>query len=308
MSLLARERGVTERFAAWGADWLPGERLSRHTSLAVGGPGDIVRVHDARRLPELLAYLESFDLPWRILGGGSNLLVTDEGVPDVVLQLARGEPIEVADNLVTVPAATNLGTAVLACAKRNLGGMEGLAGVPGTLGGAVRMNAGAYGTEMADVVHAVTLLSGETRQIESVKADRVGFKYRHTNLSSHDLVVSVTLELRGRPQSEILERVKEYNRQRRAAQPLQEESAGCMFKNPPGQSAGKMIDSLGLKGTRLGGAVVSERHANFIVNRYEATAADVRKLMDLVRERVLKDCGLELEEEVVVWKAGSDAV
>jgi UDP-N-acetylmuramate dehydrogenase len=268
----------------------------------VGGPADIVRVRDARRVPELVAYLEAHEVPWRILGGGSNLLVADEGVPDVVLQLARGEEIEIAGNRVVVPAATTLGTAIMECAKRNLGGMEGLVGVPGTLGGALRMNAGAYGTEMADVVRAVTLFDGETRQVETVKADHVGFKYRHTNLSSHDLVLSVTLELLDRPQSEVLERVKEFNRNRRASQPLQEESAGCMFKNPPGQSAGKMIASLGLKGTRLGGAVVSERHANFIVNRDHATAADVLKLLDLVRERVLKACGVELEEEVVVWK------
>jgi UDP-N-acetylmuramate dehydrogenase len=268
----------------------------------VGGPADIVRVRDARRVPELVAYLEARDVPWRILGGGSNLLMADEGLPDVLLQLARGVPIEFADHRVIVPAATTLGTAILACAKRNLGGMEGLVGVPGTLGGALRMNAGAYGTEMADVVHALTLFRGETRQVESVKADGVGFEYRHTNISSHDLVLSVTLELPDRPQSEVLERVKEYNRKRRASQPLQEESAGCMFKNPPGHSAGQMIASLGLNGMRLGGAVVSERHANFIVNRYHATAADVLKLMDLVRERIVKASGLELEEEVVVWK------
>jgi UDP-N-acetylmuramate dehydrogenase len=268
----------------------------------VGGPADIVRVHDTRRVPELVAYLEAHDVRWRILGGGSNLLVADEGLPDVVLQLARGEPIEVAENRVVVPAATTLGTAILTCAKRNLGGMEGLVGVPGTLGGALRMNAGAYGTEMAEVVRGLTLFKGETRQVETLKADSVGFKYRHSNLSSHDLVLSVTLELLDRPQSEVLERVKEYNRKRRASQPLQEESAGCMFKNPPGDSAGKMIAALGLKGTRLGGAVVSERHGNFIVNRYQATAADVLRLMDLVRERVLKASGVELEDEVVVWK------
>jgi UDP-N-acetylmuramate dehydrogenase len=302
MSTLSQELGISEQFAAWGAEWLPGESLSRHTSLGVGGPADIVRVHDSRRAPEIVAYLEAHHVPWRILGGGSNLLVADAGLPDVVLQMARGEEIEIAGNRVVVPAATTLGTAILACAKRNLGGMEGLAGVPGTLGGALRMNAGAYGMEMADVVRAVTMFNGETRQVETVNADRVGFKYRHTNLSCHDLVLSVTLELLDRSQPEILERVKEFNRNRRASQPLQEESAGCMFKNPPGNSAGKLIASLGLKGTRLGGAVVSERHANFIVNRDHATAADVLKLMDLVRERVLKTCGVELEEEVVVWK------
>ena len=302
MSALAQQGGVAERFAAWGAEWVPGEPLSRHTSLGVGGPADILRVHDARRVPELVAYLEAQGVPWRILGGGSNLLVADEGVPDAVLQMTRGEEIEIAGNRVVVPAATSLGTAILECAKRNLGGMEGLVGVPGTFGGALRMNAGAYGTEMADVVRAVTLFNGETRQVETVTADHVGFKYRHSNLSSHDLVLSVTLELLDRPQAEVLARVKEFNRNRRASQPLQEESAGCMFKNPPGDSAGKMIGSLGLKGTRLGGAVVSERHGNFIVNRDHATAADVLKLMDLVREQVLKAYGLELEEEVVVWK------
>ena len=302
MSLLAREHGVSERFAALGAEWLPGELLSRHTSLGVGGPADLVRVRDTRRVPELVAYLEAHEVPWRILGVGSNLLVADEGLPDVVLQLVRGAPIEVADNRVVVPAATSLGTAILECAKRNLGGMEGLVGVPGTLGGALRMNAGAYGTEMADVVHTATLFKGETREIGTVKADHVGFKYRHTNLSIHDLVLSVTLELQDRPQSEVLAHVKELNRNRRASQPLQEESAGCMFKNPPGNSAGKMIASLGLKGSRLGGAVVSERHANFIVNRNHAAAADILKLMDLVRGRVLEAFGVELEEEVVVWK------
>ena len=303
MSLWAREGGIAERFAAWGAEWLPGEPLSRHTSLGVGGPADILRVHDTRRVPELVAYLEAQDVPWRILGGGSNLLVADEGAAGRACCIwRRGVPIEFAGHRVVVPAATTLGTAILACAKRNLGGMEGLVGVPGTLGGALRMNAGSYGTEMAGVARALTLFKGETRQVESVKADSVGFEYRHTNLSSHDLVLSVTLELLDRPQSEVLERVKEYNRKRRAAQPLQEESAGCMFKNPPGHSAGKMIASLGLNGMRLGGAVVSERHANFIVNRYHAKAADILKLMDLVRERVLKAYGLELEEEVVIWK------
>jgi UDP-N-acetylmuramate dehydrogenase len=305
MSLLAQKPGISQRFAAWGAEWLPGEHLSRHTSLGVGGPADLVRVREVQRVPDLVAYLEAHAVPWRILGGGSNLLAADEGVPDVVLQLARGEPIEFAENRVVVPAATSLGTAVLGCAKRNLGGMEGLVGVPGTLGGALRMNAGAYGTEMAQVVRAVSLFKGETRQVETLPADRMGFEYRHTNLSSHDLVLSVTLELLDRPQSEILERVKELNRKRRDSQPLQEESAGCMFKNPPGQSAGKMIASLGLKGSRLGGAVVSERHGNFIVNRDHARAADILKLIDLVRERVLKAYGVELEEEVVVWKSDS---
>ena len=302
MSLLARQSGISEQMVAFGAEWLPGERLSQHTSLGVGGPADIIRVHDARRVPELASYLHGHGVPWRILGGGSNLLVADQGLPDILLQLARGEAMAFAGNRVEVPAAANLGTAVLECAKRNLGGMEGLIGVPGTVGGALRMNAGAYGTEMGDVVRALTVFHGATGLIETVKTENARFEYRHTSFSPDDVMLAVTLELPDCPYALILERIKQCNRKRRASQPIQERSAGCIFKNPPGRSTGKMMDELGLKGTRVGGAVISERHANFIVNRYHATAADILKLMDFIRARVLKAYGLELEEEVIVWK------
>jgi len=302
MSLLARQSGISEQMAAFGAEWLPGERLSRHTTLRVGGPADIIRVHDARRLPELASYLHGHGVPWRILGGGSNLLVADQGLPDVLLQLARGEAMAFVGNRVEVPAAASLGSAILECAKRNLGGMEGLIGVPGTVGGALRMNAGAYGTEIGDVVRGLTLFHSATGLIEAVKTENVRFEYRHTHFSPDDVVLSVTLELRDCPYAVILERIKQCNGKRRASQPIRERSAGCIFRNPPGRSTGKMIDELGLKGTRVGGAVVSERHANFIVNRYRATAADILKLMQFIRERVLRAHGLELEEEVIAWK------
>jgi len=302
MTCLARQSGMAEQMLAFGAEWLPQERLSQHTSLGVGGPADIIRLHDTCRLPEIAAYLRGHGVPWRILGGGSNLLVADQGLPDVLLQLVRGEPIRFAGNSAEVPAAANLGTAVLECAKQNLGGLEGLAGVPGTVGGALRMNAGAYGTEIADVVRALAVFRGATGLIETVKAENVRFEYRHTSFSPDDVMLGVTLELEERPYAAILERIKECNRKRLASQPIQERSAGCIFKNPPGRSAGKMIDELGLKGTPVGGAMISERHANFILNRDHATAADVLKLMDLVRMRVLKAFGLELEEEVIVWK------
>jgi UDP-N-acetylmuramate dehydrogenase len=288
--------------AAFGAQWLPGERLSQHTSLGVGGAADILRVRDAHRLPELAAYLRGREAPWRILGGGSNLLVTDEGLPEVLLQLARGAAITFAGNQAEVPAAASLGTVVLECAKQNLGGMEGLIGVPGTVGGALRMNAGAYGTEIGDAVRALTVFHGATGLLETMQTENVHFEYRHSSFAPDDFLISVTLELPERPYAVILERIKQCNVKRRASQPIQEKSAGCIFRNPPGRSAGKMIEELGLKGTRIGGAVVSERHANFIVNRYQATAADILKLIELIRERVLQAYGEELEEEVIVWK------
>jgi UDP-N-acetylmuramate dehydrogenase len=302
MSLLARDSRTAEQIAAFGAEWLPGEPLSRHTSLGVGGPADIIRIHDSGRLPELMAFLRQREVPWKVLGGGSNLLVVDEGLPEVLIHLTRGEVAGFSGSRVEVPAAAHLGTTVMECARRNLGGMEGLIGVPGSVGGALRMNAGAYGTEIKDVVRALKSYRGATGRIETLGAEQAQFEYRHTSFAADDILLSVSLELPERPYQEIVERVKQCNQKRRASQPINEKSAGCIFKNPPGRSTGRMIDELGLKGTRVGGAVISERHANFIVNRHHATASDIMKLMELIRARVLKAFGVELEEEVIVWR------
>ncbi len=303
MSFLSRETGIAEQMAALGAQWLPAEPLSAHTSLGVGGRADLVRLPDVQRLPELAAYLRRRGARWRVLGGGTNLLVVDEGLDDVILQLVR-EPdgLRFEGQRVEVPAAASLGTVVMECAKRNLGGMEGLIGVPGTVGGALRMNAGAYGTEIGDLVRAVTVYRGSSQRQEVLQTGNLRFVYRHSNFAPDDVLLSAALELPERPYAEIVERIKECNQKRRASQPINEKSAGCIFKNPPGHSTGKLIDALGMKGTRVGGAVVSELHANYIVNRYQATASDIFKLMDLMRERVLGAYGIELEEEVVVWR------
>ncbi len=303
MSVLTRDSAIAEQIAAFGADWVPRESLARHTSLAVGGHADLVRIHDLQRLPDLVDFLGSRGAAWRFLGGGSNLLVVDNTLEDVVLQLARDSGrLEFQGNRVEVPAAANLGTTVLACAKRNLGGMEGLVGVPGTVGGALRMNAGAYGTQIGDVVRALKVFRGSTGSIETLLHEDVRFEYRHTSFGPDDILLSVTLELPERSYAEILAKIKQYNQKRRASQPINEKSAGCIFKNPPGLSTGRMIDELGMKGHREGGAVVSERHANFIVNRYQATASDIFRLVHLIRERVRSAFGAELEEEVVTWK------
>jgi len=303
MSFLSRETGIAEQLAALGAQGLPAEPLSAHTSLGVGGRADLVCLRDTRRLPELVEYFRRLGVIWRLLGGGTNLLVAGEGLDDVVLQLVR-EPdgLKFDGRRVVVPAAAILGTIVTECAKQNLGGMEGLVGIPGTVGGALRMNAGAYGTQIGDVVRAVTLYRGATGHVEVLRTENLRFEYRQSGFAVDDVLLSVTLELPERPYAEILEKIKECNQKRRASQPINEKSAGCIFKNPPGHSAGKLIDELGLKGTRVGGAVISERHANFIVNRYQATASDIFKLMEVIRERVLKTYGIELEEEVIVWR------
>jgi UDP-N-acetylmuramate dehydrogenase len=303
MSFLSCETGIAEQVAALGAQWLPAEPLSAHTSLGVGGRADLVRLPDVQRLPELAEYLRRRGARWRVLGGGTNLLVVDEGLDDVILQLVRmPDGLGFEGQRVEVTAAASLGTVVMECAKRNLGGMEGLIGVPGTVGGALRMNAGAYGTEIGDLVRAVTVYRGTAQRREVLQTGNLRFVYRHSSFAPDDVLLSAALELPERPYAEIVERIKECNQKRRASQPINEKSAGCIFKNPPGYSTGKLIDELGLKGTRVGGAVVSELHANYIVNRYQATASDIFKLMDLMRERVLGAYGIELEEEVVVWR------
>jgi UDP-N-acetylmuramate dehydrogenase len=303
MSFLSCETGIAEQVAALGAQWLPAEPLSAHTSLGVGGRADLVRLSDVQRLPELAEYLHRRGARWRVLGGGTNLLVVDEGLDEVILQLVR-EPdgLRFEGQRVEVPAAASLGTVVMECAKRNLGGMEGLIGVPGTVGGALHMNAGAYGTEIGDLVRAVTVYRGTAQRQEVLQTGNLRFVYRHSSFAPDDVLLSAALELPERPYAEIVERIKECNQKRRASQPINEKSAGCIFKNPPGHSTGKLLDELGMKGTRVGGAVVSELHANYIVNRYQATASDIFKLMDLMRERVLGAYGIELEEEVVVWR------
>jgi UDP-N-acetylmuramate dehydrogenase len=238
------------------------------------------------------------------LGGGSNLLVVDDELPFVVMQLAKPEPeVVVEGNVASVDAAADLGRTVTFCAKRNLGGMEGLIGVPGTVGGALRMNAGAYGTQIGSYVREVKVYRSGERKIETLKGEQISFEYRHTSFGPNDMMLSVKLELPTKPYAEIIKGIRICNEKRRSSQPLGQKSAGCIFKNPPGASAGRMIDALGLKGFSVGDAQVSDRHANFFINAGQASAADMLALIANVRERVREAYGVNLENEVVVWNA-----
>ena len=179
--------------------------------------------------------------------------------------------------------------------------MEGLIGVPGTVGGALRMNAGAYGTQIGTWVREVEVYRAADGRIETLRGDALRFEYRHTSFAPDDIMLAVKLELPAIPFAEILQGIRVCNEKRRASQPLNQKSAGCIFKNPPGASAGRMIDELGLKGFAVGGARVSDRHANFFINAGEACCADMLALMAQVRERVRQAFGLELETEVILW-------
>ena len=287
-----------------GVELQRGVSLVEMTSLGIGGTTDLMRIgrHDA--IPGLLELLEAEAVPHRFLGGGSNLLVMDGELPFVVLQLVKGDPeLTLEGNIATVDAAADLGRTVTHCAKNNLGGMEGLIGVPGTVGGALRMNAGAYGMQIGSYVREVKVYRAAERKIETRQGEQISFEYRHTSFAPDDMMLAVKLELPSKPYAEILQGIRICNLKRRSSQPLGQKSAGCIFKNPPGGSAGRMIDELGLKGFSHGDARVSERHANFFVNTGQASAADMLALIADVRERVQQAYGVTLENEVVVWNA-----
>jgi UDP-N-acetylmuramate dehydrogenase len=290
--------------AELGVDLRPGAKLSEWTSLGIGGTTDMLRITKHASIPDLLGLLEASRVPHRFLGGGSNLLVDDGELPWVVLQLVPPEPDVVLEgHLAHIDAAADLGRTVTFCAKHDLGGMEGLIGVPGTVGGALRMNAGAYGMQIGTYVREVKLYRAAARKIETLRGHQISFEYRHTSFAADDMMLAVILELPSKPYNEILNGIRICNEKRRSSQPLGQKSAGCIFKNPPGASAGRMIDELGLKGLSIGDARVSERHANFFVNAGHASAKDMLALIGDVRERVRKAYGVALENEVVVWNA-----
>jgi len=281
-----------------------GVSLVERTSLGIGGVTDLLRITRQDSIPELLHVLDEHGVAHRFLGGGSNLLVKDGELPFAVLQLAQASPdVEIDGTIAKVHAAADLGKTVTFCAKRNLGGMEGLIGVPGTVGGALRMNAGAYGTQIGSYVRELTVYRGAARKIEILKGEQISFEYRHTSFAPDDMMLAVKLELPSKPYAEILQGIRICNEKRRASQPLGQKSAGCIFKNPLGGSAGRMIDELGLKGLSVGDARISDRHANFFVNAGRASAADMLGLIADVRERVRQEYGVTLENEVVVWNA-----
>jgi len=282
----------------------PGIALADHTSLGIGGTTDLLRIRKHESIPDLLRLLDANAIPHKFLGGGSNVLVGDGELPWIVLQLVRPDPdILIEGNLAHIDAAADLGRTVTYCAKRDLGGMEGLIGVPGTVGGALRMNAGAYGMQIGSYVRGVKVYRTAARALETLRGEQISFEYRHTSFAPDDMMLAVTLELPSKPFKEILQGIRICNEKRRASQPLGQKSAGCIFKNPPGASAGRMIDELGLKGLSVGDARVSDRHANFFVNAGTASAKDMLTLIGDVRQRVEKTFSVTLEHEVVVWNA-----
>ena len=234
---------ITDRAAArlkeLGVEVRPGVSLAEQTSLGIGGTTDEVLLRRYETIPEVMRVLADENIPHKFLGGGTNVLVADGELPWVVLHLPTAQPgMRVEGNTAFVDASADLGGMVTFCAKHDLGGMEGLIGVPGSVGGALRMNAGAYGTQIGPHVREVELYRAATGEIETLRGSEIRFDYRHTSFAPDDVMLRVKLELPSKPYKEILAGIRVCNEKRRASQPLNQKSAGCIFKNPPGGSAG----------------------------------------------------------------------
>ncbi len=277
------------------------EPMSRHTTFRVGGEAEcLIMVHREAELVKLVRYLHQIEEEYFILGNGSNLLVGDKGYRGVVLKLdGPMEEIKTEGTLVRAGAGALLSTVAAKAKDRNLSGMEFAAGIPGSIGGAVVMNAGAYGGEMKQIVVSVRGMD-EEGEILTLDNETMEFGYRSSAVRNRPIVVlEVTLRLTEGRREEIGAKMEELAGLRRSKQPLEYPSAGSTFKRPEGYYAGKLIMDAGMRGYRIGGAQVSEKHCGFIVNTGSATAADIRELIEEVQERVQERFHVTLEPEVV---------
>ncbi len=279
---------------------LPDEPMSRHTTFAVGGPADILILPvSVKELSLTIRAARKFDLPITVLGGGSNILVRDGGVRGIVVQLNKIKKVLVChETKILASAGYMLADICRFAQEHNLSGIEFACGIPGTLGGAVFMNAGAYGGEMSHIVSRVRTVNG-SGGVQTYSAPDFGFGYRQSRFQkSQEFVVEAELSLRHGDKTEIQQKMDELMKRRRSKQPLDMHSAGSTFKRPPGYFAGTLIDQTGLKGLACGDAQVSMKHAGFVVNTGHASARDVLQVISEVQKRVEMVHGVRLEPEI----------
>ena len=279
---------------------LVNEPMASHTTFKIGGPADyFVMPETSEELAAVLKLCKEENMPYFILGNGSNLLVGDKGFRGVVIQLYKNfDGICLEGTKITAKAGAMLIRVAKEAGKAGLTGLEFASGIPGTIGGAMVMNAGAYGGEMKDVVTAVTVLTKEG-EIKTLSGEEMNFRYRGSVVEDEGyIVLEAVMELKEGNQEEIQARMEELSLQRRTKQPIEYPSAGSTFKRPEGYFAGKLIQDAGLRGYQVGGAQVSEKHCGFVINAGGATAADVMNLMQDVSDKVNAQFGVTLEPEV----------
>ena len=278
--------------------------MARHTTFRVGGDVEaLFEAHDVERLQLVLAYLNGEHIPYLVVGGGSNLLVRDGGLEGVAILLKGSlQAVEQSgSNGSTIIAGAGMTIVDLLkyCRKSGLGGLEFLAGIPGTVGGAVAMNAGAFGEETSACIHEISMVVPGGGLVMR-KRSQLKFSYRDLLLEKGSVILKACFKLDPVDKEFVAERIARNLKRRKETQPLEYAGAGSIFKNPPDDYAGRLIEHLGLKGKRIGGAMISKKHANFIINTGGAKSKDILTLLNLVRDRVKNKTGIDLQTEIKV--------
>jgi len=288
------------------------EPMSRHTSIGVGGPADILAFPEGiEELVRLISCLREERVAFMPIGNCTNLIVRDGGFRGAMISLRSLQGVDICPGagdsvFIAAEAGVLLSHIVDLSVRESLSGIEFCAGIPGSVGGSVKMNAGAYGREMKDVIHSVTLFNGQG-DMREVSRDGLPFSYRNLDIPAGTTITGTVLHLTRGDRGRIEERVAEILDMRRGKHPLEYRNAGSVFKNLPGYPAGQIIDEIGMKGTRVGDAQVSEKHGNFIVNLGQATAGDVISLIEIIRKKVLEQRGIALDTEVRIVGTGEKA-
>ena len=282
------------------------EPMSKHTSFKIGGPAEcFIKIKTIEQLKDILKYAQKEKIPLTIIGNGSNLLVSDDGIKGIVLKIEIEKICQDIENgiiLLTVGSGIKLGALAQKCLKEEVAGFEFASGIPGTIGGAIRMNAGAHGSEMKDIVRTITFIDrdGNIHKIENSQAE---FEYRNSIFAQKDyIILEVEMQLEKGSKEEIQSKMQEYSNYRKEKQPIEYPSAGSTFKRGTDFITAKLIDECGLKGYQIGGAQISEKHAGFIINKGNATAKDVIKLMEYTKEQVYEKFGKVIEPEIEILK------
>ena len=276
------------------------EPMKNHTTFKIGGPAQYyVTPESVTQIQEVVSLCRDMNIPLHVIGNGSNILVGDDGVDGVVLALFNTfSDYEIKDNVITAQAGMSLIKLAVIALREGLTGLEFASGIPGSVGGAVYMNAGAYDGQMKDVVTSVTVLD-EAGNIRILSRDELDMGYRTSAVAKHNMIVlQVIIELKAGNKEQIKDRMNQLSELRKQKQPLEYPSAGSTFKRPEGYFAGKLIADAGLKGYSIGGAAVSEKHAGFVVNMGGATAKDVVELTDYIKKRIIEQFGVTLELEI----------
>lgn len=273
--------------------------MSRYTTFRIGGPADAVLfAQEESQLVQAVALCARYEEPYFVMGNGSNLLVSDLGIRGLVIMIRDAlDQIHVQDETLFAGAGARLARVAEAAAAHGLSGLEFAAGIPGCLGGALTMNAGAYGGEMAQVVQSVRLLEPDA-SVQTLAAGQLAFGYRTSAIANGRIALEAVFHLKRDEREQIVQRMRTYQQARREKQPLEYPSAGSVFKRPEGYFAGALIDQAGLRGMCIGGAQVSQKHAGFIVNVGGATCRDVLNLMELIQKRVFQTSGVMLCPEL----------